>query len=580
MMAVRAISLPATAKRKPRFPATDHAKDYCSIAWRYAVGAVNDKKAAKHCRWVRLAALRFLKDYRNKRKPWVFDPWHANDVCDFIEKLPHVEGQWESPEIELEPSQVFILVVVFGFRKKTDGTRRFSDVYIEMARKGAKSTLTSAVALYCLTCEDEPGPQIVVAATTAEQAGKVFQPARKMVQKSGDLRDAFELQAWAKSITCELNQGFIQPVNSKSSTQDGWNPHMAVTDELHAHKERGLHDVLKSAFGARRNPLMWRITTAGYNVNGVCFEQRTLVTKVLENIVEADHYFGVIFTLDDDDEPLDESKWVKANPMIGITPSLTEMRGYAKEAAAAPGVMGEFKTKRLNIWTTSKGGWLNMERWKRLPGNAVVPSDLPIWGGIDLASVSDLTSFALCWWDGEELNITGRHYLPEAAVALRNERGDFTYKNWEEQGHLVITPGDRTDYSYIERDVIDACAEFDVQQIGYDPYNATQVVNNLTEEGLPMVEIRQGPRTMHPAMQEFERRMLGNEIRHDGNPILTWAASNVVARTDVNENKAPDKKNSMDKIDPIVAALNAIVLMLGDDVRPSPWEDENFSING
>lgn len=517
---------------------------------------------------MRLAAARFIKDYRAKRKGWNFDPWHANDVCDFIEKLPHVEGQWETPTITLEPAQIFILVCIFGFRKKSNGTRRFSDCYLEMARKGAKSTLTSAVSLYCLTCEGETGPQIIVAATTAEQAGKVFKPANNMVKMSADLRDAFGLEAWAKSITCEDNGGYIQPINSKSSTQDGWNPHVAITDELHGHKERGLHDVLKSAFGARQNPLMWRITTAGYIVNGVCYEQRTLVTKILTGLVEADHYFGIIFTLDDDDEPLDESKWVKANPMLGITPSLEEMRSYAKEAAAAPGVMGEFKTKRLNIWTTSKGGWLNMERWKKLPGNAVIQPAQKCWGGVDLASVSDITAFVLAWWAGPELQFTGKYYLPESAVKSRTDRGDFVYKQWEETGHLIITPGERTDYDYIERDILEAFSTYDIQHIGFDPYNASQVINNLTGDDVPVVEVRQGPKTMHSAMQEFERLMLGNEIRHDNNPVFNWAASNVVARKDANDNMAPDKKNSMDKIDPVVALLNAMVLMLNP-------EDEN-----
>lgn len=564
-MPAKAISLPATAKRQPKFRQTGHARDYCAIAWKYAVGAVNDKKQAKHCRWVRLAAMRFIKDYRRKRATWRFDEWNANDVCDFIEKLPHVEGTWDTDEIVLDPSQVFVLACVFGFRKRTDDTRRFSDVYIEMARKGAKSTLTGAVGLYCLSCENEPGPQIVIGATTAEQALKVFKPAKGMVEKSPDLREAFELTAWAKSITCDQNQGFIQPVNAKASTQDGWNPHVAITDELHAHKDRGLHDVLKSAFGARKNPLMWRITTAGYNPDGVCYEQRTMVTKILEGLVEANHYFGIIFTLDEGDEPLDEKNWIKANPMIGVTPALSEMRGYAKEAAAAPGVMGEFKTKRLNVWTTSKGGWLNMERWKRLPGNAVIPTDLPVWGGIDLAAVSDLTGFVLVWWDGTELNIAGRYYLPESAVQARAERGDFTYKNWAEAGFLTVTPGDRTDYSYIEKDISDACDVYDVQGIGYDPWNATQLVNNLTGEGLPMIEVRQGPASMNPPMKEMEARMLGHELRHDGNPVLTWAASNVVARKDVNDNMAPDKKHSMDKIDPVVAALNGIAVLLTED---------------
>lgn len=564
------INLTPTAKKKPKFKAT-HDVDYCAIAWKYATAAVNDRQQKKHCRWVRLAAQRFIRDYRAKRKSWYFDTWYANDVCDFIEKLPHIEGTWDTPEITLVPAQIFILVNVFGFRKKKDGNRRFSDVYIEMARKGAKSTLTSGICLYCLARDDEVGPQVIIGATTFEQAKKVFTPARKMVLASQDLREAFDITAWAKSITCDQNGGFIQMIHAKSSTQDGWNPHVGVLDELHAHKERGLHDVIKSAFGGRKNSLMWRITTAGFNIHGVCFEQHTMVKKILQKIIEADHYFGIIFTLDvketeDDlifDDPMDSTRWQKANPLIGIIPTWDIMEGFAKEAIASPGLMGEFKTKRLNIWTTSKGGWLNMEKWNRLPGNAKIERGQKCWAGIDLAAVSDLTALILAWWVGSELNLVGKYYLPQSAVDKRNEIGDLTYKHWQEAGHLIIIPGERTDYDFIENDIIEACTLYDVQHIGFDPYNAHQTINNLTGEDLPVVEVRQGPRTMHPAMQEFERRLLGNEIRHDGNPILTWAASNVVLKHDSNMNKAPDKKNSMDKIDPIVAALNAVVLMIG-----------------
>jgi len=571
-MAKTRISLRATEKRKPSFPNTGHARDYCSIAWRYAIAAINDKDHKKHCKWVRLAAKRFVKDYRNKRKWWKFDPWHGNDVCDFIEKLPHVDGVWDTPDIRLEPVQVFILVCIFGFRKKSDGTRRFSDVYIEMARKGAKSTLSGGISHYCLECENEPGAQIVVAASTREQADKVFEPARLMAVNTPDLREAFDVEVWANSITCGLNNGFIRPINSKSTTQDGWNPHVVIVDELHAHKTPGLHNVLKSSMGARKNQMMWRITTAGYDPNGVCFEQRTMVTKVLEGLVELDHYFGIIFTLDQwpdgedepDDEPLDEKCWIKANPMYGVTPDKKTMRDLAKEAAVSPTAMAEFKTKRVNIWTTSKGGWLNMERWKRLAKNAVLPDEREtlVWAGVDLASVSDLTSLGLIWWQGSKLHITGRHYLPEAAIDERSRRGDFLYENWVDQGHLIVTPGERCDYDWIEADIKQALTQCNVQYIGFDPYNATQVINNLQKGDAPCLDVPQVPKTMHLAMQEFERLMLGREIVHDGNPVLAWAASNVVCRRDVNDNKAPDKKNSMDKIDPIAAVLNAMVPML------------------
>ena len=338
---------------------TGHARDYTKIALEYARTAARDKKGRKHCIFVRLAAERHLRDLKRKAWEYRFDSWHANDVCDFIEKLPHVEGAWETPTLRLEPAQIFLLAVVFGWRRKADGLRRFSMVYIEMARKGAKSTLTAGVSLYCACCENEPGPLVLIGATTGDQAKKVFNPARLMVKKTAALREAFGVAAWARSITVD-GGGAIQTINSKSSTQDGHNPHLGILDELHAHKDRGLFDVIRSAFGARSNPLMWMITTAGFNTHGVCYEQRSMTVKVLEQSVEAEHWFGIIFTIDEDDDPFDEKVWQKANPLMPVTPSLAEMRGYAIEAKASPGAEGEFKTKRLNQWMGAASAWLNV----------------------------------------------------------------------------------------------------------------------------------------------------------------------------------------------------------------------------
>jgi len=308
---------------------TEHGINYCQIAYDYAIGATKDRYQKRHCKWVRLAAKRHIEDLKKKKWKYHFDEWHGNDVCDFIEKMPHVEGSWDTKTITLEPPQIFMLVVIFGWR--IDDHRRFSNVYIEMARKGAKSTLTAGVSLYCLTCENEEGPQVIIGATTGAQAQKVFNPAQKMVKKTHAFRDAFGVTAWSRSITCDKNGGFIQTINSKSDTQDGWNPHVGILDELHAHKDRGLYDVIRSAFGSRKNPLMWCITTAGYILDGVCYEQRELVSKILEGVIEADHYFGIIFTLDGEkdfqhnrktgDDPLDPNVWIKANPMLGITPN-------------------------------------------------------------------------------------------------------------------------------------------------------------------------------------------------------------------------------------------------------------------
>jgi phage terminase large subunit-like protein len=551
-----------TAKQA-KHPPTDHARNYSQIAYDYAAEAVADKKGKKFCKFARKAAKRHLEDLKKSKRydwPYRFDEWHGNDVCDFAEKCPHVEGEWDTKTLTLEPAQIFILVSVFGWRRKRDGRRRFSHAYIEMARKNAKSTLTAVVALYCLTCEGELGPQIIIGATTGEQANKVFGPAKRMVERTADLREAFNVEAWSRSITCAENGGFIQPINAKSSTQDGWNPHVSILDELHAHKDRGLYDVLRSAAGARKNPLMWKITTAGYNTEGVCYEQRTLVTKILDEIVEADHYFGIIFTLDEGDDPLDESVWIKANPLLEVSVQIDEMRGYAKEARASPDSMGEFKTKRLNVWVTARSAWLNMESWKKCAGRVTLEElvDVPCFGALDLGSTSDITAFVLLWLLDGRVKVWGRYYLPEDVVMPRTERGNVPYQRWAADGLLVTTLGNVTDYAYVEKDVRESMQRFRIKEIAYDPWNATQVVNNLTADGAPMVEFIQGPKSFNSPMKDLERRIAANTLDHGGDPVLAWMASNLVARKDVNSNLAPDKRNSQEKIDGMVATLMAL----------------------
>lgn len=556
---------------KPKFKETGHSKNYCQIAYEYAQEAVKDKKGKKFCKWVRLAAQRHIDDLKKRGSNWhyQFDPWHANDVCDFIEKLPHVAGSWDSETITLEAPQIFMLVCVFGWRKKSDGTRRFTRVYIEMARKNAKSTLTAGVALYCLCCEGEVGPEIIVAATTGEQAQKVFRPAWLMAKRTEALREAFLLSVWGsdkypKSITCEENGGFIQPINSKSSTQDGWNPHVGILDELHAHKDRGLFDVIRSAFGSRKNPLLWTITTAGYFLDGVCYEQRKLVINILKGAVEADHYFGIIYTLDEGDDEFDERVWIKANPMLGVSVSLDELRGFAKEALASPESMGELKTKRLNIWTTSKDAWLNYEIWKLCNGPVSLANakGLPVYAGLDLAATKDITAFVLTWLEEERLKVFCRFYLPEETVQPRTERNSLPYQMWVDQGYITVTPGAALDHEFIEKDIRDYLSRFDIEEIGFDKWNAIQLANNMIEEGATMVEMIQGPKTFHPAMKELETRVLKKTIDHGDNPVLNWMAANLVARRDVNLNMAPDRKNSLEKIDGMVALLMAIGRMI------------------
>jgi phage terminase large subunit-like protein len=562
---------PVTRSTGPAQPDLTHARDYAGTAERYALDVVEGRVVA--CKWVRLACERHRADrkrwpgtWRTAKGPFYYDAWNANEVCDFAELLPHIEGKWATPTIMLEPWQVFSLCVIFGWRRSADRGRRFSKVYWEVARKNAKSTLAAIVTLYCLTKEEEPAPYVFIGATTGAQAQKVFHPAKMMAEKTPALCEAFGLKVWARSIT-EPGGGYVQTINSKGSTQDGHNPHLAVLDELHAHKDRALYDVIDSAFGARRNPLMWIITTAGFDTMGVCYEQRRFVLQFLEGVLEADHYFGIVYTLDEGDDPFDAAVWLKANPNLGVSVQEINLRSAAKEAQAQPGKQAEFATKRLNIWTTASKGHINVTRWKQCGG----PVDLdrlravPCWAGLDLASTTDLTSLRLIWWLDGRLLTWGLRYLPEAAVESRTKRNSVPYARWRAQQfmgrpYLTITPGEVTDYAYVEKDVRWALQQFKVQSIGFDRWNAQDLCNRLMADGAPMMEVRQGPASLSGPMKDLDRAYLGGLLDHGGDEVLAWCASNVVARTDPNENIAPDKKKSAEKIDDYVAMLNALAV--------------------
>lgn len=549
-------------------------RDYVAIALKYAQGVTKKKIVAGL--WVRLACKRFLKDYKRNTSarwfPYYFDDWHANDVCDFIEKLPHVEGEWHHATLVLEPWEVFILVNVFGFRQAfgdAQGKRRFNTAYIELARKNGKSALTSGVALYCLTCEEEPGPQVKTAATTGDQARIVFDVAKAMVEKTPDLAEAFQLEPMANAVVCKANMGSIQPINAKASTQDGLNPHLTVIDELHAHTNRKLFDVLKSARGARKNPLSWYITTAGYNLATVCYEQRTLVTKILQDVLNADHYFGIIFTLDEGDDAFDEAVWVKANPNLGISVSLKEMRTYAQEARESAGSEGEFKTKRCNLWLNAANAWLSMVDWEKCADRELRLEDMkafPAYIGGDLADRNDVVSLAIVFDRGNDLVAFCWHYLPKEIVQAAADRTSAHYSAWASQGFLILTEGDMTDYSAVEAHVRQLFHDFDVRRITFDQFGSAQMTSNMVEDGLPAQVMTKNAKNYTDPSKELEARVQVKRFKHTGDPVLKWMASNCVVTKGVDGSILPKKesKDSPNKIDGMDAVINGITGYLQD----------------
>jgi phage terminase large subunit-like protein len=572
-------------------------RDFIQVAIDYARAAVDDKRGKRFGRWVRLAAKRFLADLKRakydhakreskatpKNAPFKFDAWHAQDPCDFIEKLPHIEGEWATPNVVMHESHIFFVVNLFGFRNHDD-TRRFTTALFAVARKNAKSFLCSAVLLYCFCCEKENGPQVISAATTGSQARIVFNAAKRIVELVEDLREAFTLEPFANAIARYEVGGTFKPINAKASTQDGLNPSHCGIDEVHAHKNHDLLNVLKSAAGARKNPLFLYTTTEGYTNPGPWGEIRHFAKQLLLGVLEADHFLAVYYALDDEDksagivadEDFDESRWIKANPLMEVNPLLMkEIRKEAVEAKAMPGRHAEFKIKRLNRPSAAATAWVDLTRWQKCSGAVDLEwlADYPCVFALDLASTRDMTVLRIVWRVGDTYYTWGRRWVPEGAVLQRTERGTVPYAVWVAAGLIVQTEGEVTDYAVIERDVVEFAAKFSPTEITFDPWNASDLVNRLTERDLPMVEFIQGTKSYHPAMQELERAYIGGQLRHGGDPVLNWCASNMVARTDANLNTAPDRKKSAEKIDDMCALLMAIgrILHAEDTSMPDDY---------
>lgn len=446
------------------------------------------------------------------------------------------------------------------------------------------SFLCSAVLLYCFCCEKENGPQVVSAATTGQQARIIFNVAKRMVERLPDLREAFTLEAFANAIARYEVGGTFKPINAKASTQDGLNPSHTGIDEIHAHKNHDLLNVLKSAAGARKNPLFLYTTTEGYESPGPWAEIRHFAKQLLEGVIEADHFLVLYYALDDEnpsegiksDDDFDEAKWIKANPLMEVNPLLLkEIRKEAIEAKQMPGRHAEFKIKRLNRPSSAAGGWVNLVKWKACNGNVDLEwlKQYPCYGGLDLASTRDLTSFRLVW-DVEGVIYThGWRFVPTAAVRYRTERGLVPYQAWVTSGKLIESGHEVTDYDAVEQVILDAKRDFNIQMIGYDLWNAQQLAQKLTDADVPMQEFIQGTKSFHPAMKALEVAYVSGNFCHGNDPILNWNASNLIARTDQNMNTAPDKKKSADKIDDMVALLMAVGTYLSAPVaEKSFWE--------
>ena len=551
---------------------------HVNAANRYARAVVRGQVSA--CAHVRNACQRHLDDLdRAKKKSWPFrfDKDQAERVCQIVELFPHIKGKWAGTPIVLEGWQKFILCLIFGWLRKADGLRRFRTVYIEVPRKNAKSTLSAAVGLIMAFLDEEGGAEVYSAATTRDQARIVFETAKRMVQRSRRFRERFGVEAHAHAISQDTTASKFEPLSAEGSTLDGLNVHMAIVDELHAHKNRSVFDALDTGMGARSQPLNWSITTAGHNRAGVCYQLRSYVVKVLNGTVEDESTFGIIYTVDEDDDPFDEATWKKANPNYGVSVLEEDMQRQAKRAKESPSEQVAFKTKRLNIWVNASQAWMNMTAWEACGKEDLRLEDFegePCWMGLDLASRSDVAALLLLFRRGEHYYAMGRYYLPQDAVEERANETTSHYWGWAQDGLMTLTPGNVIDFGTIQGDIKDLAARFDVREIAYDPWQATQIATELQADGMPMVEMRATTGNFSEPMKELEALVRDRRFEHGGCPVLEWMVSNVVAHYDNKDNIYPRKEVPENKIDGVVALIMALGRALNDSGGPASVYEE------
>ena len=522
------------------------------------------------CELVQLAVQRYFSDIDNAlERGWYFDCKAAARAIKFIESLKHTKGEWAGQRFKLEPWQQFVVWNIFGW-KLADGTRRFRYVYIEIARKNGKTALSAGIGLYMLFADGESRPEVYSAATVKDQAKICFADAVEIVRAT-DLKNY--LTPYRNSIVYELKGGTFKPLSSDYGTHDGLNPSCGIIDEFHAHKDSGMFDVIKSAFGARRQPLMFIITTAGFNKSGACYTYRDNVIKILRGINQDDTLFGMIYTLDKNEEWDIPKMWVKSNPNLGVSLSVDYLAGEIKDAKNRPEAVRNVMTKNVNLWVDAEKTWILDEKWMQCVASTTL-EDLrgcECWAGLDLSNVSDITAFVLLFNENDKFQLLPFFWIPEEKMLEKVRKENINYDHWVREGFVKVTPGNVTDYDFVQADILRITVDYNLKSTAYDRWNSSQTIINLTDEGLTLNPFGQGYGSMSAPTKQFEALVLSERFEHFGNPVLRWMLSSTLVKTDPAGNIKPDKEKSTQKIDGIVSSIMA----LGEWMTAQADDDSN-----
>ena len=515
--------------------------------------------------------------------PWVnadgyrFDEERADLVVDFfVECLVFIEGAKAGQPFSLEPWQQAFVGNLFGWIDKKTDYRRYREAILYVGRKNGKTPLASGIVDYMLFVDGEPGAQIYSAAADRDQAALIYRHAAGMIQRDADLSARCKVYKSMKAIEVPETVSIYKALSSVAETKHGHSVHCALIDELHAHKNRDLVDVLITGTGARTQPLIIHITTADFMRESVCNEKYDYGCRVRDGLIPDAAFLPAIYEADAKADWTSPDTWRCANPNLGVSIYPEYLERECAKAQDSSALENIFKRLHLNIRTETSVLWLNMDRW-RTCGDAIDLATLAgrsCYAGMDLATTSDITAFVL-WFPPEEDDEAGTllpfFWIPEVTIEQRSRRDQAQYAQWARDGLLVATPGNVTDYRFIRAQINELGQRYSIQQIAFDPWNATHLATELGEDdGFNMVQFRQGHKSMNEPSKEFERLVIAAAIRHGGNAVLTWMASNAVVRTDPAGNIKPDKAKSHEKIDGIVSAIMAIGLAMAAPAYVEP----------
>ena len=495
---------------------------YSAIGTKYAKDVVAGDIVA--CVYVRQACQRFLDDL-DRDFEWTFKDKRVDHVCGFIENaIRHVKGPLAGKNLKLEPWQVFVLMNIYGWTDKDDYIRRFQYVLLEVARKNGKSLFASAMALYDMIFGEEGG-EVYSLATKRDQAKICWEAAIQMYLKS-DPQVKGLFKHTVSALTNESNWTKYAPLGRDSKSLDGLNPSLCIYDEAAAYSDRNIVDVMTSATGARDNFMHLFITTAQFSRTTVYFEYRMYVANILSKKIENDRWFGMIYTLDEDDDWTDDSVWIKANPNLGVSIKNEYLRDEVTQATQMQSKRNGVLVKHFNIFTTAEANWLNLTEWDKCKIDQL-KTDGDLYIAMDLSSTRDLTALCYLWNAGEEFHVDFQCFLPRKSMENVPTHLMPVYRNAIENGILSLTNGEVVDYREVRDEILSMSQKNRLKMIGYDKYNANLLVNDLEDPRLPTLDIAQNITALSPAAKETERLIAEELIRHNNNQFISWQLENL-----------------------------------------------------